>query len=123
MRSSMMDHYEYIQGKICDPVWIELFHTMSSYEYGSIIANVHDFDQPRVAQLLAPFIHHQQGGINCEYAASAIRHTSEHHRAITAQKLIPCCVDIRTNHTILLEELNGWEQTITESTLAEALLN
>jgi hypothetical protein len=121
MRSSMVDNYEYIQRKLCEPEWIELFHTMSSYEYGSIIANVHDFDQPRVAVLLAPFINHQHGGCNCEYAAAAIRHTSNNHRAITAQKLIPCCVDIDTNYSIILEELNGWEQTVTESTLAEAM--
>jgi Arrestin (or S-antigen), N-terminal domain len=121
MRSSMLDNYEYIQGKLCEPIWIELFHNMSSYEYGSIIANVHEFDQPRVAFLLAPFINHQHGGCNCEYAASAIRHTSDNHRAITAQKLIPLCVDLHTNHTTILDELNGWEQTITESAFTEAM--
>jgi hypothetical protein len=121
MRSSMVDHYEYVQGKLCEPEWVELFHTMSSYEYGSIIANVHEFDQPRVALLLAPFINHRHGGCNCEYAAAAIRHSSTHHRAITAQKLIPCCVDIDRSHGMILEELNGWEQTITEQVLAEAM--
>ena len=121
MRSSMVDNYEYIQGKLCEPAWVDLFHAMSTSEYGSIITHVHDFDQPRVALLLAPFINHQHGGFNCEYAAAAIRHSSNHHRAITAQKLIPWCVDIRTHHNVILEELNGWEQTITESTFAEAM--
>ena len=123
MRSSMVDDYEYIQSKLCEPVWVEVFHNMSSNDYGSVVANVHEFDQPRVALLLAPFINHQHGGCNCEYAASAVRHTSHHHRAITAQKLIPWCTDIRTNHTVILDELNGWEQTITESVLAEAMRN
>jgi hypothetical protein len=120
MRSSLND-YDLIQEKLCDPAWVDLFHQISPDEFGSIVANVHAFDQPRVAVLLAPFVNPQEGGLTCAYAAAAVRQASPDHRAITAQKLIPLCIDVPENHAVLVNELNGWEQMVTESILLEAM--
>jgi Arrestin (or S-antigen), N-terminal domain len=120
MRSSLND-YDLIQEKICEPAWIDLFHQISADEYASIVGHVHAFDQTRVAVLLAPFVNRSEQGFTCAYAAAAIRLAAEDHRAHMAQTLIPLCTDVSDHHDLIMSELNGWEQVVTEGILVQAL--
>jgi hypothetical protein len=104
--------FDIISARLRDPEWLRLFEAISPQEFGSIIAHVNvDFDQPKVAILLAQ---HINGGcyFTCHYAAEAVKNTSEWNRSTMATQLIPMCVDITTHHALIRAELNEWELTV-----------
>jgi hypothetical protein len=115
LRASM-NEFELIMDKLLDPAWVSFFETLSPSEFGTVVSMVHEFDQARVAVVLAP--HCNRGhGLTCEYIAAVLRVASPHHRAVTTQKLLPHCIDAKDNSDLILAELNGWEQTVTEQAL------
>lgn len=118
---SAINGYECMADKLRQPSWMALCQKITPEEFGSIISCVHEFDQPRVAVLLAPHLNRGHGGLTCTYVAAALSHTSEHHRAVMAQKLLPLCVDVETQPGLIRAELNEWEQTVTESAFADAI--
>lgn len=128
LRSSL-NEFELIMDKLLDAAWVKLLQEeCTPSDLRQIISIVHDFDQPRVAVVLAPHMNRNRsaaggggGGFTCEYAAAALTGTAVHHRAVMAQKLFPLCVDIRENSELVLVELNAWEQTVTETALQMAM--
>jgi len=79
-----------------------------------------DFDQPRVAAMLAP---HVNGGncFTCAYCLKAIQNAAQWNRTAMVQKLLPLCVDVRSEFTMLQEHLSPWEQTVTARDFQVAL--
>ena len=79
-----------------------------------------EFDQPRVAELLAP---HINGGsnFNCQFAAAAVRSTSEWNRATMAQRLLPFCIDLSVNHHLIENELHEWDRVVTRRDFEAAI--
>jgi hypothetical protein len=101
-----VNDYDIISARLRDPAWLPVFQAMSPQDLGMIIAHVNvDFDQPKVATLLAQ---HINGGryFTCHYAAEAVKNTAEWNRATMAKQLIPMCVDISTHHALIRSELN-----------------
>lgn len=79
-----------------------------------------DFDQPRVAAMLAS---HVNGGdsFTCRYCLSAVQNAAEWNRTAMVQKLLPLCVDIQFGFTMIQAELSPWEQTVTDRDFQRAL--
>lgn len=131
MRSSV-DAYSTIRAKLEVPQWLEFFGNISPYEFGTIINQVYDpFEQPRVAYLLAQYVNRRKigdisstniYGLTCEYIAFAIRNTAETHRSTTARGLLRMCVDAASNHSLVVAELNEWEQTVVRTELETAIV-
>ena len=113
MRASIND-YDLISEKLANEAWKSLFEELKPVEFGSIIEHVSvDFEQPRVAFLLASRL---QSGLTCEYIAACVRKTSGSLRAVMVQRLLPLCIDVDKNLELISAELNQWEQTVALST-------
>jgi hypothetical protein len=115
-----VNDYDIISARLRDPEWVPVFQAMSPQDLGMIIAHVNvDFDQPKVATLLAQNIN---GGryFTCHYAAEAVKNTAEWNRSTMATRLIPMCVDISTHHALIRSELNEWERTVTARDFQDA---
>ena len=134
--SRSVNDYDILVNKLEDPEWRQLFNNLTPAEYGMIVSRVsNQFDQPRVAALLAPFIKGERGGggrgedsayfglFTCTFAASAVRNATEWNRSTVAQHLLPLCVDLPMNYHLIRNELNEWDQVVTESDFQQALLN
>jgi hypothetical protein len=118
MRTSIND-YEIVSEKLMDERWTQVFQDLTPEQFGSILSCVHvAFDQPRVALLLAP---HLSRGLTCEYIVAAIRNTTDHHRAMMLQRLLPHCTDASINHSLIRSELNEWETTLVNTALEDAI--
>jgi hypothetical protein len=118
---SSVNDYDIISARLRDPDWLPVFQAMSPQDLGTIISYVNvDFDQPKVATLLAQNIN---GGryFTCHYAAEAVKNTSEWNRSTMAAQLIPLCVDISTHHALIRSELNEWELTVTARDFRDAI--
>jgi hypothetical protein len=116
-----VNDFDIISARRRDPAWVPVFQAMSPQDLGTIIAHVNvDFDQPKVATLLAQ---HINGGryFTCHYAAEAVKNTAEWNRATMAKQLIPMCVDISTHHALIRSELNEWELTVTARDFQDAI--
>ena len=109
MRSSIND-IDLVAGKLLEESWLRLFRQLSPDDFGRIIEIVGvDFDQPRVALLLAS---HLQNGLTCEYVVASVRKTADLHRAVMVRQLLPLCTDADKNRDMILAELNQWERTV-----------
>jgi hypothetical protein len=120
MTSSIND-VDMIEQKLRDPEWVRLLESLSAEEFGSVVAHVNiDFDQTRVAAMLVPYVN---GGNNftCRYAAAAVKYASEWNRSNMAQRLVPLCVDIASNHELIRAQLTEWEQVVTGRDFEDAL--
>jgi len=96
-----------------DAAWAEFFGAISAEDFGRIVAWVpSDFDRPRAAAVLAPFLNQAQG-MDCAYAAAAVRNTGTWNRSTLVEKLLPLCTDLAESSAVILEELNGWEEMVT----------
>ena len=116
-----VEDYDIIQNKLQDYGWKSLFAQISPDDFGAIIGHVNmDFDQPRVAVLLAPVVN---GGDNfsCEYCAAAVRCTSEWNRSTIVERLVPHCIDLAFNKHLIQSELSEWDQLITDRCITECL--
>lgn len=110
-----VEDFEIIREKLSNQRWKSLFSLISPSDFGSIIAHVNvDFDQPRVAALLAPHLNGGDNNLSCAYAAAAVRSTSAWNRASMAEKLVPSCLDLRENGQLIKNELSEWDRVITE---------
>jgi hypothetical protein len=115
-----VNDYDILSARLRDPAWLPIFQAVSPQDLGMIIAHVNvDFDQPKVAALLAQ---HINGGsyFTCHYAAEAVKNTAEWNRSTMATRLIPMCVDISTHHALIRSELNEWERTVTARDFQDA---
>jgi len=118
---SSINDFDIIEERLRDPEWVQLFRSMSADEFGSVVAHVNiDFDQTRVATLLAP---HVNGGdcFTCRYAAAAVRNASEWNRSNMTQRLVPLCVDIAVDHGLIRRELSEWDQIVTNREFEDAI--
>jgi hypothetical protein len=116
-----VNDFDIISARLRDPDWLPVFQAMSPQDLGSIIACVNvDFDQPKIATLLAQNIN---GGrhFTCHYAAEAVKNTSEWNRSTMATQLIPMCVDILTHHALIRSELNEWELIVADRDFQDAI--
>lgn len=116
-----VNDYDTIAARLQDPSWIPLFQALSPQEFGTIIAHVNiDFDQPKIAKLLARYINDGRY-FTCHYAAQAIKNSSEWNRSTMASDLIPLCIDIDTHQALIRAELSEWELTVTQRDFDNAL--
>ena len=111
--------YDIISEHLQNDAWRELLANLSPEEFGSTIACVHvDFDQPRVAFLLASC----RPDFSCAHLAAALRNTAEWTRTNMVHKLLPCCSDVVANEALVLDELNEWERVVTEEDFSKRLV-
>jgi hypothetical protein len=110
MTESVAD-LDIVQRHTSDPSWASIFQTMRPADFGQMIKLVNlDFDQPRVALVVAEHI----PNVTCKYVAAAVRAASEWNRPTMVEKLLPLCTDVAANKQIILAELSEWERTVTE---------
>ena len=111
MLASIND-YDIISRHMQHESWRQLFSQLSPEDFGSILAFVNvDFDQPRVAFLLASC---RDRDFMCAHVVAALQNTAEWNRPNMVHNLMPCCVDVASNESLVLNELNEWEQAVTE---------
>lgn len=116
MLASIND-YDIISRHLENDSWRQVLANLSPEEFGSILACVHvDFDQPRVATLLAGCRPH----LTCAHVVEAVRNTADWNRSNMVNSLLPFCVDGATNGNLVLDELSDWERTVTEAAFARA---
>lgn len=116
MASSVND-YDIIARHLREPSWKQFLQNLSPDDFGTIISYVNvDFEQPRVAVLLANDMR-----LSGAHLISALRNTSHWNRAHMVQRLLPFCVDLNTSYNLIQQELNEWEQTVTTSDFEIAL--
>ena len=116
-----VEDLEILQRKVSDDGWKSLLRQISPDEFGAIIGHVNmDFNQPRIAILLAPLLN---GGENftCEYCAAAVRSTAAWNRSTMVEHLVAFVVDLAINKHLILAELSHWDQIITEQCITESL--
>ena len=111
MTASVND-LDIISSKLRSNDWRPVISALTPTDYGAIIAHVcMEFDQPQVAELLAPHVG-AGNGFTCAYCLCALENAAQWNRTAMVQKLLPLCVDVRTGFTILQEELSPWEKTV-----------
>eukprot|EP00977_Amphora_coffeiformis_P016705 scaffold5237_cov179-Amphora_coffeaeformis.AAC.18 len=116
MMASIND-YDIILRHLQDSAWRQLLDNLSPDNFGSLLACVNvDFDQPRVAYLLAS----GRPNLTCEHVAAAVRNTAEWNRTGMVKKLLPRCADVIRNDFLIRNELNDWERTVCEVDFARA---
>ena len=95
-----------------DPAWASFFGSLSADDFGRIVAWIpSNFDRPRAAVLLAPFLNGATG-MRCGDAAAAIRSTGSWNRATLVQKILPLCQDVDENENVIVDALNEWEEMV-----------
>ena len=77
-----------------------------------------EFDQTDLALLVAPAIEN----FTCAYVVAILRSGVPGWLRIQfVQKLIPLCSDLKTNSSLILDEMSDWEKVSTERDFANAL--
>ena len=105
-----IEDYDIIRCKLQDSGWLTLFENLRPAEFGNIIAHVNiEFDQPRVAALLALVVH---PNFTCQHCAAAVKSTAEWNRPSMVERLTPFCTDLAHNHHLIRAELSEWDQII-----------
>ena len=105
--------YDIISSKLQDPGWANLLGSISTEQYGSILAHVNmDIDQPRVAVMLAE---HMGPRFVCSFCISAANNASDSSRTVMVERLLPLCADVMENYSSVREVLNEWEQTVADA--------
>jgi hypothetical protein len=113
MKNSVAD-LEIVRGHIADPSWTSTFQTMSPTDFGKVIKHVDlDFDQPKVASVLAEKI----PNISCQYVVAAVRAASEWNRSTMVERLVPLSTDLVANKHIILAQLSDWDKVVTGPSL------
>ena len=106
--------FDIITAKLQESDWRNILAEISPEDFGNIVAHVHrDTDQPRIAELLAQ--HALQDRFTCAFGRAAIHNCADWNRPAMVQRILPHCVDRATKYPILLDELNDWETTVTQS--------
>lgn len=76
-----------------------------------------EFDKADVIEVLAGVVKN----FNCAYAAFVLRKVPDWLRIQTVQKMIPFCIDLKTNKSVLVNELSDWERISTERDFENAI--
>ena len=121
---SSINDFQILENKLRHPEWVRLFQNITPEDYGTIILHVNvETDQPRVAALLAPTLNGGHG-LNCRYAAQAIRNAANWTRCAMVTRLLPLC-GRDTAHTasvaLMRAELNEWEIMVTQRNFHDAI--
>ena len=116
LRGSIHD-YEVVASKVGNFHYREIFKTLTAKEFGSLIAAISMSHQVKVALLLAK----KNNRFMCEHCASAISKTSEYFRSNMAETLLPHCRDLGTNRHLVEDELNEWEQIVTNRSFEDCV--
>ena len=124
-----VDDFDFLTQKMFDASWKRVFATLTSTEFGLLVANVkNDNDQPRVAALVASSVHESDhrgdddsGGFTCEYVVAAVRNSVDWTRCEVVTRLLPFCTDLLMAFHTIQDELNDWEQVITANEFEEAI--
>lgn len=118
-----MDDYDILQAKLLDPEWRAILTSISCSEFGSIIAHVNlDFDQPRVAALVATQLV-ANNTFTCQYCKAALENTADWNRVSMTHRLLPFCCDFVQESHVLASALTPWELTLTADDFALAFSN
>jgi len=76
-----------------------------------------DFDQPKVAEAMAPAI----DNFSCDHCVAGVRNASEWNRSSVVEKVLPYVTDLKANKDTILSELSEWEKTVTKRAFDKAL--
>lgn len=83
-----------------------------------------DFDQPKVAALLANhMVESDAVSFTCQYCREALLNTAQWNRITMVQRLLPFCSDLRTHRNVLTEKLTAWELTVVADDFGRLLHN
>ena len=97
--------------RIADPKWDGVFKALQPQDLVSIVKAVTmEFDQADVAEIVAKAVEE----FTCAYVVALIRSISDWLRIQFVQKLLPLCVDAKSNSSSVLNELTDWERISTE---------
>ncbi len=100
-----------IQEKLQDSSWQRVVRDLQPQDVVAVVKAARmEFDQTEVAELIAPAV----GNFTCDYIVVLIRSTADWLRIQFVQKLLPFCVDVKTNSDSILNELTDWEKISTE---------
>ena len=100
-----------IQEKLQDSSWQIVVRDLQPQDVVAVVKAARmEFDQTEVAELIAPAV----GNFTCDYIVVLIRSTADWLRIQFVQKLLPFCVDVKTNSDSILNELTHWEKISTE---------
>uniref|UniRef100_A0A7S4HXA3 Arrestin C-terminal-like domain-containing protein n=2 Tax=Odontella aurita TaxID=265563 RepID=A0A7S4HXA3_9STRA len=109
---SSVNDYELISAKLEDPDWKGLFSSLTPEHFGSILAQVNqDFDEPRVAALIAHAV--GNGAFSCNHCVAALKACAEWNRIAVVQELLPFISDLSSGMAIIESELTPWEKIVT----------
>lgn len=117
---SSVNDYDIISAKLEDTEWKEVFSSLSPENFGSIIVHVNqDFEEPRVAALVAPAI---GTAFSCNHCAAAVKSCAAWNRIAVVQTLLPFCSDLSSGGRDTIElELTPWEQIVTKADFERSL--
>mmetsp|Transcript_7271 Transcript_7271/g.10286 ORF Transcript_7271/g.10286 Transcript_7271/m.10286 type:complete len:566 (+) Transcript_7271:123-1820(+) len=111
-----------IEKKSADERWkTSVFSNLSPTDFQQVLEQVDiDFDQPKVAVILASMI---DENFTCDYVVLALQAKSvaNWNRTNMVEKLIGHCKDVQTNHERIRQELSEWEQQLTAKAFEAAL--
>ena len=109
--------YSEITQRLAQDDWNHVFQNLQPGDCGRIIASVrNDFDQPRVAAIVAGRIER----FTCAHCVLALRNTSNWNRTTVIGKLVSLCTDLESQNQTIIAELSQWEQVVTAKDCANA---
>jgi hypothetical protein len=113
-----VNDYDMISQMLAIEEWKVIFANMQPAEYGDVILHIsNDFDQPRIAVMVANTIRR----FTCSHCIAALKSTADWNRTTVVVRLVPLCVDLQSEKGLVLAELSPWEQTVTASDFEQAL--
>jgi len=99
--------YDLIDSHLQDPEWLPIFEELTPQKFSTVIKTVNlEFDQCKVAALIAPVIYN----FTVEYLVAAMRGASDWNRLGMVDRLIFYCTDLDTHAQVLECELTRFEQ-------------
>ena len=109
--------YSEISQRLAQEEWNHVFQNLQPGDFGMIIASVrNDFDQPRVAAIVAGRIER----FTCAHCVFALRNTSDWNRTTMIVKLVSLCTDLESQKDTIMAELSQWEQVVTAKDFTNA---
>ena len=107
-----------LQDLLKDNEWKAVIVELMPNQFLEILDKVSlEFDISDVIEILAGVVKN----FNCAYAAIILRKVPDWLRILTVQKMIPFCVDLKTNKSVLVNELSDWERISTERDFENAI--
>ncbi len=100
-----------IEEKLQDSSWQRVVRDLQPQDVVAVVKAARmELDKIEVAELIAPAV----GNFTCDYVVALIRSTPGWSRTQFLTKLLPLCVDAKTNSDSILNELTEWEKISTE---------